>query len=93
MFVKELDWGERRMFVRRADRPSSGHVECDGFKATPRELEILRLKAMGLKHKKIAEELTIACHFRNPPSSTKGKEYCGGERRRLAFEYGANRES
>ncbi|TSC54346.1 MAG: hypothetical protein LiPW31_151 [Microgenomates group bacterium LiPW_31] len=62
MIVKELDWGERRIFVRRADRPSSGHMECNGFKASSRELEVLRLKAMGLKHREIAEELNIACH-------------------------------
>jgi len=61
MVVKELDWGERKMCVIKARGFTSGVVECDGFEATPRELEVLRLKAMGLKHREIAEELSVVC--------------------------------
>ena len=59
MRMKELDWRGRTMLVRRG-LSHSGHIECDGFNASPRELEVLSLKAEGLTYRQIGLKLSIS---------------------------------
>jgi len=57
MSVKELDWQGRTIAI--ISFGSGRYLECDGFNASLRELEVLRLRAMGLEHKEIARKLSI----------------------------------
>ncbi len=48
------------MLVRKGKYGRYAHVEYDGFKATPRQLEVLSLKADGLTHRGVGVELGIS---------------------------------
>jgi DNA-binding NarL/FixJ family response regulator len=60
MAVKELDWPGRTMEIKIIGGSKS--LNCDGFRITLRELEVLNLRAKGLTKREIALKLSISYH-------------------------------